>query len=282
MLDDGIEEIEKAKGHFDDKSDVTIQDRQRVAVLLATARAQRADAAAGEAQALAGLRALTATHDADIDDAVLAPVDHQLPDGKGLAAAAERRPQRVAARAGATAADELAAFERAQYLPDVALVGTAVISHASGVEDPPSAFAYDPYRRTGAGLGVGLAWTLEPWNIQARVDRARAEAHKLHAQSELAALGASYDAEIARTEAVAARDKVAATADGEKAARTWLAAVLQNEAIGTAEAKDLADAYIAWFQMRALWAQAVFQWNVAVVRLGRATGEFRAGGARPR
>jgi hypothetical protein len=33
--------------------------------------------------------------------------------------------------------------------------------------------------------------------------------------------------------------------------------------------------------MRARWAQAVFQWNVAVVRLDRAAGEFHAGGRRP-
>ena len=79
----------------------------------------------------------------------------------------------------------------------------------------------------------------------------------------------------------AAHDKVAAAGEGEQAARTWLASVLQAEAIGTAESRDLADAYIAWFQMRARWAQAVFQWNVAVVRLDRAAGEFHAGGRRP-
>ena len=58
--------------------------------------------------------------------------------------------------------------------------------------------------------------------------------------------------------------------------------MLQAQAIGTAESKDLADAYIAWFQMRARWAQAVFQWNVAVVRLDRAAGEFHADGRRPK
>jgi outer membrane protein TolC len=84
------------------------------------------------------------------------------------------------------------------------------------------------------------------------------------------------------SEATAAKTKVEASIEGEKAARAWLASVLQNEAVGTAEAKDLADAYIAWFQMKARWAQSVFQWNVAVVRLGRATGEFRAGPNRPR
>jgi len=156
-----------------------------------------------------------------------------------------------------------------------------VIAGAQGVQDPPGAFANDPYNRSGVGLVVALQWTLEPWNVAARVARARAEAHKAHAQSELAALGARYDADNALTEASVAHDKVAAASEGEKAARTWLASVLQAEAIGTAESKDLADAYIAWFQMRARWAQAVFSWNVAVVRLDRAAGEFHAAARRP-
>ena len=283
MLDDGIEEIEKAKQHLDDKgSGITIQDKQRVAVLLAEARVQRAEAAQGEAQALAGLRAVTGDPTADVDDRELAPVDHPVPDPAAAASAAAHRPQRLAASSGATAADELAQFEKAQLYPDIALVGTAVISHAQGVDEPPTAFAWDPYRRTGAGAVIGLQWTIEPWNVSARAARARGEAIKARAQSELAARGAEYDAQLARSEAAAAHDKVSAAGTGEKAARTWLAAVLQNEAIGTAEARDLADAYIAWFQMRARWATAVVDWNVAVIHLQRAGGEFHAGPNRPR
>jgi outer membrane protein len=282
MLEDGIDTISDAQKRFDDRKDVTIQDRQRVSVLLAEAKAQRADAAQAEAQALAGLRAITNTSDADIDDSELAPIDRPLLDGSQVSAAAKNRPQSVAAASGARAADELAAYQAAYYFPDLALVGSAFISRAQGVTDPPGAFANDPYNRSGAGLVVALQWQLEPWTVKARTDRARAEAHKMRAQSTLAALGASYDAETAASEARAAKAKLEATTDGEKAARAWLASVLQNEAIGTAEAKDLADAYIAWFQMKARWAQAVFQWNVAVVRVGRATGEFRAGDPRPR
>jgi len=117
--------------------------------------------------------------------------------------------------------------------------------------------------------------------VKTRVEKARAEAHKARAQSELATAGARYDAQTALAEAITARGKLVAVDAGVKAARTWLASVLQADAVGTAEAKDLVDAYIAWFQMRARWAQAVFQWNVAVVRLGRAAGEFHAGGQRP-
>jgi outer membrane protein len=280
MLDDGIDEIGKARAHMDErtgKDAPTIQDKQRVAVLLAEAKVQRAEARGGELQGLAGLRALTGVRDADIDDAPLAAVERALP----TAATGEGRPQARAARQGAIAADELAAMARGYYWPDVALVGSGVIAGAQGVADPPSAFASDPYNRAGAGLVVALQWTIEPWTVKARAARAGAEAARAHAQDDLAAAGARYDAGIALAEAAAAREKVAAATEGERAARAWVASVLQADAIGAAEAKDLADAYIAWFQMRARWAQAVHQWNVAVVRLGRASGEFHTRTRRP-
>ncbi|HEX4417935.1 MAG TPA: TolC family protein [Kofleriaceae bacterium] len=283
MLDDGIDEIAKALTEIEEraggkgKPDVSIQDRQRVAVLLAEAKVQRADALQAEAEALAGLRAVTGLAEVELDDTELMAVDHAIP-GR---APSEHRPQAMAARTGALAADELAAMATSQFFPDIALVASGVIASAQGADDPPSAFANDPYNRSGAGLVVGLQWQIEPWTTAARAARARADAHKAHALSELAALGARYDADNALADAIAAHDKVGAASEGEKAARTWLASVLQAEAIGTAESKDLADAYIAWFQMRARWAQAVFQWNVAVVRLDRAAGEFHAGGRRP-
>lgn len=290
MLEDGIDEIGKAVERMDErrgdaggkagakgKPEVSVQDRQRVAVLLAEAKVQRAEAQQAEAQALAGLRALTGVADADVDDAQLAAVERKVPERSS----SERRPQTLAARTGAQAADALAAMAVSQYYPDLAVVASGVVARAQGVDDPPSAFANDPYNRTGAGVVLAMQWTLEPWTVAARVERARADARKAHAQSELAARGARFDADNALAEASATHDKVAAAAEGEKAARTWLASVLQADAIGTAESKDLADAYIAWFQMRARWAQAVFQWNVAVVRLDRAAGEFHAGGRRP-
>jgi outer membrane protein len=287
MLDDGIDQIEQAiarmEDHKGDKTvhgdgeEVTIQDRQRVVVLLAEAKAERTDATAGELQALAGLRALTGIRDADIDNTEFVALEKELPK----TANGDRRPQALAAKAGAVAADELAAFNKSFYWPDFAVVASGIVSGAQGVDLPPSAFAWDPYHRIGAGAVVALQWQIEPFTVKARVERTRAEARKAHAQSDLAALGASYEAQTALSEATGAREKVAAAAGGEKAARTWLASVLQADAIGAAEPRDLADAYLAWFQMRGRWAQAVFQWNVAVVRLGRASGEFRAKVSRP-
>ncbi len=276
MLDDGIEQISAAVAKLDGKKDLSIQDKQRVAVLLAEAKAQRADATQAELEALAGLRALTGMPGADVDDATMEAVARDVP----AQLPSIRRPQAIAARRGAVAADELAAFQASQYWPDLAVVGSAIVADAQGVDDPPSVFAYDPYNRVGAGVVLALQWTLEPWTVAARTDRARAEARKAHDLSDLATIGASYDMQSALAETTGAHDRLAAATEGEKAARTWLASVLQAEAIGAAEARDLADSYIAWFQMRARWSLAIFQWNVAVVRLDRAAGEFHAGGHR--
>ena len=278
MLDDGIDQIGRAVEHLKERADLSVADRQRVIVLLAEAKAQRAEAAQQERAALAGLRALVGAPDADVDDDALEVVERTVSDTPDAAA----RPQTRAARQGAVAADELAAMQASYYWPDIALVGGAVVARAQGVTDPPSAFYNDPFNRVGAGLVLGASWTLEPWNVSARVDRARAEARRAHAQADLAQIGARYDAESAAAEASGAKAKLAAAAEGDKAARTWLAAVLQNEAIGAAEPRDLADAYIAWFGMRAHYSAAIFQWNVALVRVGRATGEFHAAPRRPR
>jgi len=272
MLDDGIDEISAAQGRMNEGADLSIQDRQRVAVLVAEAKTQRIDAKQGEDQAVAGLRALLGATDVDIDDAELLPIARELP----TEVLAEGRPQAIAAKIGARAADSLVDLATSAYFPDLALVGSAVISRAQGVTDPPSVFTNDPFNRQGLGVVLGLSWNIEPWTTAARVDKAKADARKAHAQAELAALGARMDGQNALAEATAAKARVAASGEGEKAARTWLAAVLQSEAIGVAEPKEIADAYIAWFQMRAKYATAVFQWNVAVVRLDRAAGVYRA------
>jgi outer membrane protein TolC len=288
LLEDGEEQIGKAVEHLDERiadgdADVTPQDRQRVAVLLAEARAQLADARAGEALALASVRALAEDATVDIDEAPLEALAFEPASDEDAVARAEgARPEVRAARAGAVAARRLADLEARGYLPDLAAVASISVTRAQGVDEPPGAFAYDPYNQLGGALALGLRWNLEPWTTRAKVRRARAGERRAEALARLAVVGAGLDARTALADARGAHEKLAAAEVGEQAARAWLAGVLQAEAIGTAEAKDLADAYIAWFQMRARVVAAIFQWNVAAARIARATGEFSAPVVRPR
>jgi outer membrane protein TolC len=281
MLEDGIAEIGAARERLEERlaagtGEATVQDRQRIDTLLAEAKIQLTEARAAEATALAGVQAI-ADEKIDIDEEPLEAIEAALaPEDDVVAKAKQARPEVRAADAGARAADELEDFERNHYWPDLALVGNFTVTRAQGVDDAPSAVYTEPYNNTFGGLSVVLRWNAEPWTTKARVTRARAAARKAEDLRDLAETGATLDAKTAWGQAAQAKERVTAAEEGETAARGWLASVLQADAIGTAETRDLSDAYIAWFQMRARLATAIFQWNVATVRLGRATGEFKA------
>ena len=273
MLDDGLDEITAALNSEDGQT-MSIQDKQRVAVLVAEAKTQRADAAMAEAQALAGLRALTQRGDADVDEAELAAL--VIAPAFTAATSSADRPQLRAAQAGVAAAAALAQLERRQAWPDLAVVAQVGASRAQGIEDPPSIFANDPFNANSGGLALVLRWNVDPWTVAARVGRANAQAQRATALASAAAAVANFDVTSVLAQVDAAKAKVAATVEGEAAARAWVASILQAQAIGTAEPRDMVDAYLAWFQMRARWSAAVTDLNVALVRLGRARGEYRA------
>ena len=125
-----------------------------------------------------------------------------------------------------------------------------------------------------------LSWKLDPLSQPARVDRAREKARQGAALLEAAGRMAEYEVRKAHAKATQAGKRLDAAKKGEKAARGWVASVLQAEAVGAASAKDYADAYIAYFTLHGRVLQSAYDWNLAIVGLRRAVGEFKA--ARPR
>lgn len=277
-LEGGVADIENARKQLADQiasggDGATIQDRLRLDTVLAEARARLAEAREGEETALAAVRILARDRTADIDDAPLAPVEVELADAAQYTSQAETsRPELAALRHAVSATRSLAALERARFLPDLLLVGSFNFARAQGVDDPPSAFARDPFNTTSVGLAAALRWTFEPLSQRGRLLRARARSDETAAQLRAASEGVRLDVERAHAQARSAHVRLTAAAEGERSARGWVASIVQAEAIGVVEAKELADAYLAYFSLRARYLQAVHDWDVAVVRLRRATG----------
>ena len=69
-----------------------------------------------------------------------------------------------------------------------------------------------------------------------------------------------------------AQARTEAVHKGERAGKAWISAVAQNFALGIAETRDLTDALLAFYQMRARYLQSVFDLNIAASALTRATG----------
>jgi len=281
MLEDGLERIDKAQKRLEKNleegsADVTVQDRLRIQTLRAEVEARLTESREAEAVALSSLRALVGRASADVDEEVLDPVATQLGDSseRYLDQADGSHPELAAARAGVAAARALAELESSRLWPDLLVAGRLNLSYAQGTDNPPSAFANDPFNARGFGGALVLRWNIDPMVQLARRARASAEASRAGALADAAKLKMTVDVEKALAEARAARDRIAASRDGERAARGWVAAVLQADAVGAAEAKEIADAYIAYFGARARLLQSTFDFNIATTRLRRATGGF--------
>ncbi len=280
MLEDGKAEIIKARKTLIDKlaagaSDVTVQDRLRLETLEAEVEARLSEAREAEAIALAGVRALVGDNNIDIDDEVLSSPEFDLAAADAYVDRSRAgHPQLRAARAGVAALEALSRYQQNRYRPDLILVGSIKVAYASAVDNPPSAFANDPFNTTSGQIGLLLRWKLDPLAQPARVDRARAKARRAAALMSAASRLTEFAVRRAYASVDQADKRYRAAKKGEKAARGWVASVLQADAIGTASAKDLADAYLAYFSLHGRVLESAYDWNLAVVGLRHAVGEL--------
>jgi outer membrane protein TolC len=146
------------------------------------------------------------------------------------------------------------------------------LAKSSSVEHPQNAFLTDPYNATTGVLGIALHWQPDLFTRLPKVEQAEAARAKAKAQLQMAMVGLPAEAERALAEARDARDRMAAAREGVKHSKAWLASVMQSEAAGLSEPKDLADSLLQYFMQRGRLTQATYEWNVGVVALMRATG----------
>jgi outer membrane protein TolC len=280
MLDDGSKQIAKGKATLVERlqngdSEVTVQDRLRIEAFETEVLLRLSEAREREKTALEGLRALCADRDVDIADTSLTATDRQLgPEDAEWKAAQAGSPELQAARYGVAALAKRSELERARWWPDVAVLGAASIARASGIDDPPSAFANDPFNATRAELALVLRWTIEPAMQAARVARTRADQVRGQELAHAARAAVEFAVRDAYNRAQEAGARLDAARQGEKSARGWVASVMQADAVGTASSRDLADAYLAYFTLHSRVLQSAYEWNVALASLERATGKL--------
>jgi outer membrane protein, multidrug efflux system len=280
MLDDGAKQIAKGKATLVERlqngdDEVTVQDRLRIEAFETEVVLRLSEAREREATALEGLRALCADREVDIAVDTLTAVEKQLGKADGhWQAARANSPELRAAKYGVAALQHRHALEQARWWPDLLILAGASIARAQGVDDPPSAFANDPFNATRAELALVMRWNLEPAMQAARVARTGAEQVRGQELAKAARLAVEFAVRDAYNRAEQAGARLDAARQGEKSARGWVASVLQADAVGTASARDLADAYLAYFTLHSRVLQSAYEWNVALASLERASGEL--------
>ena len=122
------------------------------------------------------------------------------------------------------------------------------------------------------GLAAAFRMPLDLFVKNAHAHRLRAEAREAELRRNEALGGIGFEVEKAYTEMKEADQRLKTVQKGEKAARQWIAAIMQNISVGLAETKDFSDALLAFFQAHTRCLQALYDCNIAVASLTRVAG----------
>ncbi len=281
MLDNGSGYVDDGQKRLDKDleagtGNVSVTDKLRMRTVRAEVDARILEAKRGQGYARDGLRTLLglqSSDDVDVDDDDFVPIEikeHPVTYYEDLAR--YNRPEARLLDYAVKAKSALADLERRKAYPDLVLVGTGAFARAQEVDDPQNAFLSHYYNSTSFGVAAAIRMQLDLGPKLARADRTVAEAAEIGFRRTEALGGIALEVRKAFGEVNEARERVKAVQKGEKAAKSWISAVAQNFTVGLAEARDLTDALLAFFNMRYRYLQAVFDYNVAVAALTRATG----------
>jgi outer membrane protein TolC len=206
----------------------------------------------------------------DTDEAELEPVEiveHPLEHYTG--GGHLQRPEARAYEQGVTAFHWLSRFSLTQMLPDLAIVGTlGGRTTTSSVEDSQS-FYQSHTNYWYAGLALALRGHFDLAQV-ARYQHARADAAVIAAQRDLAVAGFTLEIAQSFNDLRESRRRIEITDKAQRLARGWFNSLDGN--LEGATPFELIDSARNYFDMRLRYIQAIYDTNVNVARLRRASG----------
>jgi outer membrane protein TolC len=281
MLDEGAGYLDSAQKKIEKQlasgdGSATVTDRLRLRTLRTEIEVRLLEAKRLEEVARSGLRALLGfepQEDLDVDDQDFEPLEvPQRPLAYYEDEARQSRPEVRTLDYAVKAKRALALLEHRKLYPDLVLIGQLSFAYAPTIDAPQNAFANNPFNGYGGGVAAALRLPLDFGPKLARGDRTRADADEIEARREEALGGVGYEVSKAYLELSEAETRIGEVSKGEKAGKAWVAAVTQSFAVGLADARDFSDALLQSFKMRTFALQAVYDLNVSVAALSRATG----------
>jgi outer membrane protein TolC len=269
-LDEYIVDLEeRVEDGEDDEIDLLKIKMQRAELV-----ARGTDADKGEASALAGLRFYSGADEAfDVPDVPLSPIDHRLGGvARYLEAARIHRPEVNMAKAGLAARRAQLELEKAKFYPDFGLGIAAKLQRAPEVTDQRNPFTRDPGNRASYGFGLVFRWNLDLLPQAARLAQARAQLEEVRATERYALGGIAAEVEVSHAEASAAKQRFDAWVEATNYAKRWMIKVKQGLDLGLSEPEDMVEPSKAYALKKASQMEALFDYNVALVKLAQSTG----------
>ncbi|HQP96525.1 MAG TPA: TolC family protein, partial [Myxococcota bacterium] len=186
-------------------------------------------------------------------------------------AALDNRAELVALRSGIQAREAEAEARFRNFFPDFVLFAEFEYAYSNVADDMTFPY-YDPFNTLGFGAGLAIRFDL---NVGAKLGQLKkTRAQKTALQMELDGAEASIRLEIEKLflEMSDARTMVNVREAALKSARGWVIAKLDLFENGMATLQEVIDGLTQFFLAQLAYYQAVYDYNVSVASLERATG----------
>jgi len=161
---------------------------------------------------------------------------------------------------------------QSQFWPDIGVFGFARWAWASNTTRQYSAFAYDPFHESSAGLGLMIRMTFDIPQKMARLQQAQGELRKAQREREAAQAGLKVELAKLLGELQGIQMRAKSLEASEREARRWATASVVAFELGTGEARDVFDAYLAWLSASAEKMKAWSEFQLGLAALERAVG----------
>ncbi|MEY4549057.1 MAG: hypothetical protein RL685_5252 [Pseudomonadota bacterium] len=257
------------------------EDELRLKAALGIVQLGRHQAAAGWAQAQAGMVAFLAYPEGTQLEPAEAALELLPMPSDGERALSQlglrERPELRALAQGSAAFDALAAAEQADAWPDFFALGFLSGAYTPGRDLIESRFVRDELNHFVPGILVGARWVPLGSQASERAAETRARAAELRHAREWAALAIPAEITKAYEDLRRARQDADDADRAAVAAKQWLVRASADFAVGLADGRGLNDAADAFGRLRLAALDARFRHNVALAELARATGTLVGG-----
>ena len=274
ILADVIKKVEDLLAAESDQ--VTENDRLRLLHARATLQVRRHEAKDARDIALTALKLLVSRPMGQPLDVASGDIEELPPAAPPIAQviddAVRFRPELRALSRVVDAQEQFVSFRRRALFPDLfigAFLETAITTNATDHTNP---FVYDRFNFFEAGVALGIQFQLDVFNKVAQIDQAQAELETRIAQTAAAAEGVELEVRKIHIEVTGNYEKMEPALKAYKAGRSWLTAAALAYDIGTGDAGELIDAFLASATAEADLRRTQYEIQLGRVDLSRASG----------
>ncbi len=187
----------------------------------------------------------------------------------------ELRPEFTQLKQGLVARQLLVDAARADQYPSLFFAVMGALAGAPGRQTTRDPYIYDYFNQVYALPVVGVKWHFDFGILKAKIGQAQAELEQLKQTERTALMG--IPVEVAQQYGKV-QENYKASVGMEKAyvnARRWLVTAFSNFDMGLGKLEDIFQAFEKYGAFRGDYLLALYQYNLAVTKLDKATGAYR-------